>query len=120
MKLGELQELFAKLISEHILWIISKGYKVRKGDGCLLSNRKMIVDGATVKGQDAVHMNPGCHYFMLAEDLNIFKNGTWLKKGNEPDWKEIGEHWESLNPLCKWGGRFDDSNHFSITYQGKK
>jgi hypothetical protein len=26
----------------------------------------------------------------------------------------LGEFWEGLHPLCRWGGRFNDGNHYSI------
>lgn len=120
MTLGEKQELFAECSAKQILWFISKGYKVRRGDGPILPNRKMILDGATVKGIDAVHMQGGCHYMLIADDYNIFKDGKWLKTGNEPIWKEAAEHWESLHPLCRAGYRFRDPNHFSIEHNGKK
>jgi hypothetical protein len=58
------------------------------------------------------------HGDRLAVDVNLFKDGKWLQKTE--DHKPLGEYWESLHPLCRWGGRFNDGNHYSIEYQGRK
>lgn len=120
MTLGEKQELFAICLAKLILWLNEKGYKTRLGDGPILPNRRMIVEGRTVKGLDVVHMNPGCHYYLVAQDINIFKDGKWLKQGNEPIWAEAEQFWNSLDPLCVTGRSWGDSNHFSMMHNGKK
>lgn len=60
------------------------------------------------------------HQERLAIDTNLFKDGKYLTASS--DWKEIGEYWESLHPLCRWGGRFTnpDGNHLSMTFEGVK
>ena len=30
------------------------------------------------------------------------------------DHRFLGEFWESLDPMCTWGGRFQDGNHYSF------
>lgn len=131
LSLGQSQELFAVCIAKLILWLDSKGYKIRLVDVCPSSTRKGYILKLNAKGQferigdivkfeDAVHMNPGCHYFFTAGDLNLFKYNVWLNKGDEPIWQEAGAYWKSLHPNCTWGGDFKDANHFSITYNGKK
>ena len=32
----------------------------------------------------------------------------------------FGAFWKSLDPDCCWGGDFNDGNHYSIAYQGRK
>lgn len=39
---------------------------------------------------------------------------------NSKDYEWLGEHWETLHPLARWGGRFGDGGHFSFTYEGIK
>lgn len=33
----------------------------------------------------------------------------------------LGVYWESLHPLCRWGGRFKrvDGGHFSLEHEGR-
>jgi hypothetical protein len=66
-------------------------------------------------------MKGSLHYEALAQDLNLFINGEWITDGDDEVWKMIGEKWESMHPLARWGGRFPevDSNHFSFSHGGK-
>ena len=52
------------------------------------------------------------HMRRLAIDLNAFRDGVLLSaKEMEP----LGDYWESLHPLNRWGGRFKglvDGVHF--------
>lgn len=58
------------------------------------------------------------HQDRLAIDLNLFINGEY-QEATEAH-KPLGEFWESLGPDHHWGGHFDDGNHYSIGYQGRK
>ena len=64
------------------------------------------------------HKKGSNHYLKCAGDLNIFKDGVWLQKTEGH--KESGDHWESLHPLCRWGGRYNDGNHVEIMQEGEK
>lgn len=70
---------------------------------------------------DGPHMRSGCHYLKLAQDLNLFVSGVFVR-GAHPAWDEIGATWLALNPLCRWGGTFAsrDWNHLSITHEGRQ
>ena len=57
------------------------------------------------------HIEGSFHYKRLAIDLNLFKDGQYLTSTESH--RPLGEYWESLDPLCTWGGRFDDGNHYS-------
>lgn len=48
------------------------------------------------------------HKKRLAIDLNLFKDGVYLKKTK--DHKSLGKFWESIGGI--WGGRFQDGNHY--------
>ncbi len=63
--------------------------------------------------QDKGHKVGSLHYAGCAGDLLLYKNGNYCPE--EKDYKELGEYWESLDTNCKWGGRFSDSNHFSLS-----
>lgn len=81
---------------------------------------KMIEDGyAPLIGKDGLkHKKNSLHFEGLAVDIDLFKDDVYLTETN--DHKAFGEYWESLHPLCCWGGRFSDGNHYSITYLGRK
>lgn len=81
---------------------------------------KMIEDGLTpLIGKDGLpHMKNSLHYDGLAIDIDLFKEEVYLKQTS--DHLLYGIFWEGLHPLCCWGGRFKDGNHYSVTYLGKK
>jgi hypothetical protein len=63
----------------------------------------------------------------LAIDLYIRKPPGPILWATER-YRVLGEFWESLHPLCYWGGRTDkpgdrlrhDGGHFSITHGGRQ
>jgi len=63
--------------------------------------------------QNAGHMANSLHYMGCAGDLILYKDGIY--KPQTENYKELGEYWESLDPNCKWGGRWGDGNHFSFS-----
>ena len=62
------------------------------------------------------HKENSLHYDRLAIDLNLFRDGKWLNKTE--DHEMLGLFWELIGGT--WGGRFDDGNHYSLEYQGRK
>lgn len=126
MTLREKQSLFALLLAQLIVWIDSKGWAVTLADVGVGELRKVQLlgvngkpTGPKMQALDRVHMKGSLHYSRLAADLNLFVNGKWIQSGSHPAWTAIGERWESLDPLCRWGGRFADSNHVSLAHGGK-
>ena len=101
MGLGTKQELFSLLMAEHVLWLYEQGYKVRSGDYFASTG----------------HREGSQHYIKLAADLNLFKDGVYLTETE--DHRESGEKWETRHELCRWGGRFNDGNHYSLTHWGR-
>ena len=109
MTLREKRCLFTQLLCQHILWIIEQGYEVSLDEG---------LDRITPKDPTSDHMKGSLHNVGLAQDMNLYKNGVWLQRTEDHTFS--GEHWESLNPLCRWGGRFKDGNHYSLEHEGVK
>lgn len=111
MTLREKQSLFAKLIAQLILYAYENGYEVTLGDA---------YRDPRVHGEQGDKMSYSAalsaHKNRLAEDLNLFRNGEYLERTE--DHRPLGEYWETLHPLCRWGGRFRDGNHYSIEHQG--
>ena len=58
------------------------------------------------------------HRKRLAVDVNLFRNGKYLKRTEEH--RELGVYWESIGG--SWGGRFtpQDGNHYSLAYRGMR
>lgn len=102
MKLGEKQELFARLLPLLIGYMQAMGYQVRIG---------------AVERKEGGHPN-SLHKVRLAADLNLFWEGVYLT--DTASHEKFGIFWEGLHDLCRWGGRFDDGNHYSITHDGMK
>lgn len=95
MSLNEKQFKFTLYTSLLIQYAYAKGYTLSYGDAYAISG----------------HIDVSFHYDRLAVDFNLFKDGKYLTKTK--DHKFLGEFWESLDPMCTWGGRFDDGNHYS-------
>lgn len=104
--LRETQSLFAGLVGKWILWVYEQGYELTFGD----FNRP----------DEHGHMAHSNHYVRLAADMNLFVNMVYQDK-DCMEWQKIGAYWESLHPLCRWGGRFPqvDLNHISMEWQGR-
>lgn len=139
MTLGEKQRLFVRCFAQWLPWALAKGYEFSFGEA-KRSDEQAEINAIGSMGRETVaqlvqRAFPGlaaairnngkangirrtAHGNQLALDLNAFRNGVYLDKTE--DWKELGEHWESLHPLCRWGGRFNDGNHISIEHDGVK
>lgn len=107
MTLGQRQRLFMRLLPRLIDFAYEQGFELSIGDGF----RDPRVHGAVGVKMGYGHPNSN-HKNRLAIDLNLFKAGAFLTASE--DHKLLGEYWESLHPLCRWGGRFKDGNHYSI------
>ena len=139
MTLGEKQRLFIRCFAQWLPWALSKGYEFTWGEA-FRSDEQAEINAIGEKSRETVAKllqgnfptlaaairNNGkangirrtAHGNRLALDLNAFKNGVYLTQTE--DWRELGEHWESLHSLCRWGGRHDDGNHISIEHDGVK
>jgi len=113
MSLRELQSKFAALMPFLISKAITLGYEVTLGD----AYRDPRVHGAIGVKQGYGHAR-SAHKQRLAIDLNLFKGGVFME-GTEAH-RELGEWWEKQHPLARWGGRFNDGNHYSFEHEGVK
>lgn len=106
------QSLFVQLTAKLIDWCYASGYQLT------FSQAFRTLDEAQKNAQEGCGIRNSLHCLRLAIDLNAFKDGNYLMSVDE--YKPLGEYWESLHPLCRWGGRFHqpDADHFSMTYGG--
>ncbi len=94
-RLRERRTEFTRLVPQLINKAFELGYEVTLGDA---------------------YRDPRCpygskssrHCMGLAIDLNLFKDGVYLKETD--DHESLGLWWEERGGL--WGGRFNDGNHY--------
>lgn len=121
MTLREKQSAFCFAIGQLIVWAFNHGYELTLADGSIDPLRKVrLPNGQEQSGcRDLVHREDGLHYRRLAQDLNLFLNNQFIADGGHPAWTEIGTKWEAMDSLARWGGRFQDANHFSFEHEGR-
>lgn len=91
---------FTIMLGQLIIWMNLNGYETAIDD---------------VKTQEG-HSKNSLHKIGLAADINLYKDGKWLRKTE--DHLEAGLYWESLGG--SWGGRFKDGNHYSLKHEGRR
>lgn len=111
MKLGEKQRLLAKLLPRLLDKAHELGFEVTLGDAYRDPRTHGVLGVKKAYGHAF-----SCHKLRLAIDLNLFKDGVYLTKND--DHKPLGEYWETLHELCRWGGRWGDANHYSFEHEG--
>lgn len=113
MSLRQIQSEFAALVPRLIDEARARGYEVTLGD----AYRDPRVFGPLGVAKGYGH-HSSAHKQRMAIDLNLFKDGAYL--GATEDHRQLGEWWEQQHPLARWGGRFQDGNHYSFEYGGIK
>ena len=113
MSLRQTQSAFARLVPRLIDKVFELGLEATLGDAF----RDHRVHGAIGVKLGYGHSKSG-HKQRLAVDLNLFKEGKFLDSTEAH--RELGEWWEKQHPLARWGGRFNDGNHYSFEYGGMK
>lgn len=126
MNLGKKQELFMRLLPLLINKAHQLGFEIRGGD-LFRDSRIHGVFGVGItqhveKILNLIGVNFGyghkssCHKLKLAVDLNLTKDGKLITKTSGH--KVLGDWWEKQHLDCRWGGRFNDGNHYSMTHWG--
>lgn len=103
--LREKQSRFARMVCDLLRFAFAQNYEITFGHAFRCENCRTGAKNSN-------------HKVRLAIDLNLFQGGEWLK--DTDDHKPLGEFWESLAPDARWGGRFQDGNHYSLEYGGRK
>jgi hypothetical protein len=117
--LGQRQRRFTLQIAKLIVWAYEElGVQLTMGDAF----RDPRVHGpiGTKKGYGRRSSN---HKAKLAQDLNLFTKdgeGKWRYRPSTKAHQAIGEKWESMGEDHAWGGHFNDGNHYSFKYQGRR
>ena len=111
--LRKLQSEFARFVPSLINKALSLGYEVTLGD----AYRDPRVHGEMGILRGYGHPK-SAHKVRLAIDLNLFLDGEYLATTDAH--RALGEWWEQQHPLARWGGRFNDGNHYSFEWEGIK
>jgi len=104
------QRLFSRLLPRLLDKIHGAGFECALAEGYV---------GLSVGPEEtSPHLRSGGHFKKIAQDLDLFRfNMETLAFDYVTDTethRPFGEFWESLHELCRWGGRFNDGNHYSI------
>lgn len=112
LSLGAKQRLFSLLVSRLLSRAYELGYELSLGEAY------RPPETAALYAKKGKGISGSLHSQRLAIDLNLFQDGTYLRKSE--DHRPLGEWWEKQHELCRWGGRFGDGNHYSFEHGGKK
>ncbi len=113
MTLREKQSLFVTLVARLILEAQTRGYALTFGEAYRTPEQ------AALNAKNGTGIAHSLHTDRLAIDFNLFKDGVYQAASDA--YRPLGEFWETLHELCRWGGRFTkpDGNHFSLTDGGR-
>lgn len=112
MRLGDKQRIFTRNIAFLIEWAYKEGYELSFAEAYRTPAQ------AELNAKNGTGISTSLHISRLAVDLNLFKDKKYLRKTS--DHEALGLFWESLHELNRWGGRFNDGNHYSMEHQGRK
>jgi len=111
MKLSKQQSLFTSDISKLITFANIRGHDLA------FREVQRTQEQADLYAKQGKGIHNSLHLKCLAADFALYKDGTYLVKHS--DYQFLGDYWESLSPLNRWGGNFtkhggkiDDADHF--------
>lgn len=109
--LRQKQSRFMVMQARLVLYITEQGYDTTGGD---------LYRDPRTNGVVGVKLGYGhpksAHKNRLAIDINLFKDGVFLETTEAHE--QFGVWWEAQAPDARWGGRFNDGNHYSIEVDG--
>lgn len=109
------QQLFTRLVVKLIQHANELGYELTMGEAWRPDATAKFYEEKGIGSKNSLHR------IRLAIDLQLFKNGEWLKETE--DHRPLGEFWEKLSTEdceCAWGGRWGDGNHYSVAHQSMR
>lgn len=105
------QLTFTREVAKLLDMAHSLGYGVTLGD----AYRDPRVFGKVGESAGYGHQR-SCHKMRLAIDLNLFVDGVY--RTDVEAHRQLGMWWEKQHPLARWGGKFNDANHYSFEWEG--
>jgi len=130
MKLGERQELFMRLLPRLIDKAHEMGFFIRGGSlfrdprlhgahgyptimAWLEQNYPDVADAAEAAGYRDYGSRVSLHKDKCAIDLNLRHAGGNMVTTTD-EHAPLGAWWEAQHPYCRWGGRYNDGNHYEL------
>lgn len=107
MTLRQKQSTFAFLVARLLLFMNERGYEFTLGEAYRSPEEAARLAKLKIGIRNSFHIKK------LAIDINLFKNGKYLSSSESH--RLFGEWWERQHPNCRWGGRWDDGNHYEFT-----
>lgn len=106
MTLRQRQSLFTFLVARLIIFANENQYELTFSEAYRSPSEaaRLAREGKGIKNS--------LHIKRLAIDLNLFKDGKYLSSTESH--RVLGEWWERQHPLCRWGGRWNDGNHYEV------
>jgi hypothetical protein len=92
---------------------IMPGYRVRLSYAERSMEEQERLHAANPRG--AAPAGRSQHNVRLAADLILDKrgeDGRWVYQTDTRDYAPLGHQWERMSIWNRWGGRFNDGNHF--------
>lgn len=113
MSVSQKRVLFTQLLGQLLTWCAAHGLAVA------LDEARRPPETAALYAAQGRGSKNSLHCLGLAVDLVLYVGGIYQK--DAAPYRQIGEQWEALHELCRWGGRFKkvDAAHFSMSYQGR-
>lgn len=116
MTFRQKQSVFAELVGRLLTKAYQMGFEVTLGEAY------RPPETAELYAKQGRGISNSNHCKKLAIDLNVFKDGRYLRRSDEIE--PLGEWWERQSFThssgrkveCCWGGRFDDGGHFSLKH----
>ena len=105
MSLGQKQRKFALMLAQLICYAYSLGYELSFGRGSV-SKAANEADGGHKRS---------LHLLRLAQDLNLFKDASFLTDGAEHS--VLHDYWDMLGGAKRIA---KDMNHYSLEHDGMK
>src|SRR6185369_9566119 len=99
-------------MADWVIWVYEQGYELTDGEAYRTPEQ------AALNAARGTGIANTLHTIRLARDYNLFKNGKYLT--TTESWRVVGEKWESMHELARWGGRWGDGNHLSLEHEGRK
>jgi hypothetical protein len=107
MTLRQKQSIFIFLVARLIIFAYENGYEMTFGEAYRSPEEALRLTKLNKGIENSLHIKK------LAIDINLFKDGKFLSSTESH--KLLGDWWERQHRHCRWGGRWNDGNHYEFT-----
>lgn len=107
MTLRQKQSVFALTSCRLMIYMNENGYEFTYGEAYRSPEEAKRLAKLGIGIENSLHIKK------LAIDLNLFKDGKFLSSTDSH--RFFGDWWEKQHTLCRWGGRWNDGNHYEMT-----